>query len=257
MAVAVIVDRVVEIMRRQELRLSEFAGPRADHFRGREIAAVDDLQRGDGFVREHLRAAAVIGQRDQRAQRRQVAHVGAEIAFQSPERGDHSRRHAIFLFGARERRGMSLDPGLALLHPVDRGHAAGELGEHLPEHALAAIAVDDALVVDEIGRGFRQRALRHAGRDRLRFQVGEEAIETHAVVAGCAARGGSGNRFGRCRGRLRRMLLAVPHRSAIKTAPEEQNIVSLKIFACSYRLGAGRTGSAAFLPSLSEQGYRI
>jgi hypothetical protein len=60
--------------------------------------------------------------------------------------------------------------------------------EHLPEHPLAAVAVDDALVVDEIGRGFRQRALRDAGGDSLLFQVGEETIETHAAVTGCATR---------------------------------------------------------------------
>ncbi len=138
-------------MRRQELRLAEFAGPGADHLVRREVAAVDDLQRGDGLADKSLGAAAIIGQRHQRAQRRQVAHVGAEIALQPPERGDHGRRHAIFLLGARECRGIGLDVGLALLHPVGRGHAAGEFGEHLPEHALAAVAVDDALVVDEVG----------------------------------------------------------------------------------------------------------
>ena len=34
-AVAVVVDGVVEIARRQELRLPELAGPRADHLGGR------------------------------------------------------------------------------------------------------------------------------------------------------------------------------------------------------------------------------
>ena len=60
----------------------------------------------------------------------------------------------------------------------------GEFGEHLAEHALAAVAVDDALVVDEVGRGLGERALRHAGRDRLLLEVGEEAVERHAVVTG-------------------------------------------------------------------------
>ena len=118
----------------------------------------------------------------------QIAHVGAEIAFQSPERGDHGGRHAIFLFRARKRRGIGLDLRLALLHPERRCHAAGELGECLAEHALAAVTVDDALVVDEVRRGFGHRALRHAGGDRLLFQVGKEAVEIHAVVQD-AARG--------------------------------------------------------------------
>ena len=62
-----------------------------------------------------------------------------------------------------------------------------EFGEHLAEHALAAVAVDDALVVDEVGRGFGQRALRDAGRHGLLLQVGEKAIEAHAIVARRAA----------------------------------------------------------------------
>ncbi len=150
-AVAVVIDGIGEIMRRQELRLSQFAGPGADHFVRRQVATVDDLQRGDGFARETFGAAAVIGQRNQRTQRRQVAHVGAEIAFQSPERGDDGRRHAVLLLGAGKGSRMRLDRGLALLHPIDCGHAPGELGEHLPEYALAAVAVDDSLVVNEVG----------------------------------------------------------------------------------------------------------
>src|SRR6185369_15666676 len=76
----------------------------------------------------------------------------------------------------------------AVLHAIGRGHAAGEFGEELAEHALAAVAVDDALVVDEVGRGVRDRALRHPGGDRLLFHIGEEAIETRPIVAGRRAR---------------------------------------------------------------------
>ena len=94
---------------------------------------------------------------------------------------------------------MRLDPGLALLHPVGRGHAPGELGEHLSEHALAAVAVDDTLVVDEVGRSLADRALRDARGHRLLFQFSEEAVERQAVMAG----GGTGDRRGRRSGRGR------------------------------------------------------
>jgi hypothetical protein len=71
----------------------------------------------------------------------------------------------------------------------------------LAEHALTVVAVDDALIVDEVGCSFGERALRHAGGAGLLLQVGEEAVESHAVVAGGRTRGGSGNRTGRrCRG---------------------------------------------------------
>ena len=96
---------------------------------------------------------------------------------------------------------------LALLHPVGRGHAAGKFGEHLTEHALAAITVDDALVVDEIGRGLADRALRNAIRKRLLLQLRQEAIEAGAVMATGRARNdsaGSSRRRGKSgRHRLR------------------------------------------------------
>ena len=124
----------------------------------------------------------------------QVAHVGAEIALQPPERGDHSRRHAIFLLGARERSGVGLDPLLALLHAIGRGHASGKLREDLAEHALATVAVDDALVVDQIGRGGSQRALRHALGYSALLEVGEKLVERRAAMARSRARRGGGRR---------------------------------------------------------------
>jgi len=53
-----------------------------------------------------------------------------------------------------------------------------------PNHALAAIAIDDALIEYEIRRCLGQHALRYAGGDRLLFQIGQKAIERQAVVAG-------------------------------------------------------------------------
>ena len=100
----------------------------------------------------------------------QLAQLGAETALQPPERGDHRRRHAIFLFGAGERRRMYPDSRLRILCGAVGRPVAGEFGEYLAEHALAAVAVDDALVVDEVGRGLGQRALRDAGRDGLRLR---------------------------------------------------------------------------------------
>ena len=86
---------------------------------------------------------------------------------------------------------------LALLHAIGGGHPSGKLRKDLPEHALAAVAVDDALVVDEIGRRCRQRARRHALAARALFHLAEETVERHAVVARrAAARGGRGSSGG-------------------------------------------------------------
>ena len=191
-------------MRRQELGLAELAGPGADHLGGREVATVDDFQRGNGLVLEALAAAAIIGQRHQRGQHRQVAHIGAEIALQAPERRDDRRRHAIVLLSAGECRRMHLDMLLAVLHPVDRRHAAGEFGEQLAEYALAAVAVDDALVVGEVGRCCGDGALRHAFGHGALLQLGEKAVEALAVMTGGGAHRGRRLRSGRSR--LRRHL---------------------------------------------------
>ena len=260
MAVAVVIDRVVEVMRRQKLRLAEFASPRTDHLACREIAAIDDLQRGDGLLLEHLGAAAVVRQRHQRRQRMQLAQFGAKTALQPPERGDHGRRHPIFLLGAVERCRMHPDSRLRIFCRAIGRPVPGEFVEHLPEHALAAVAVDDALVVDEVGCRFRQRPLRHAGGDRLLLEVGEEAVERHAVVAGrAAARSGGRDRCCRgpgwcggwsgwnCRGsgwscrRLRRCLLG--------SAQKHQHGCAGK-----YRGKFSHADAASFLPSASGEG---
>jgi hypothetical protein len=102
----------------------------------------------------------------------------------APKRGDHRRRHPIFLFRARERRRVHLDSRLRISCSTFGRPVPGEFVKHLAEHALAAVAVDDALVVDEVGGGLGQRALRDAFRHCLLLEVGEEAIERHAVVTG-------------------------------------------------------------------------
>jgi len=58
---------------------------------------------------------------------------------------------------------------------------ASEFGEHLAEYTLAAVAVDDALVVDEVGCGFGQRALRNAFRHGLLLKVGD-VLPVNAVL---------------------------------------------------------------------------
>ena len=90
-------------------------------------------------------------------------------------------------------------------HSADMAHHAFALGvgmidvwsfsqtwtARLAKDALATISVDDTLVVDEIGGGLADRALRNPGRDSLLLQLGQEALEICAVMAtGCARTGG-------------------------------------------------------------------
>ena len=52
-AVAVVVDGMIEIAGRQELRLADLARPRADHLGRLQVPAVDDLQGGLELLLEH------------------------------------------------------------------------------------------------------------------------------------------------------------------------------------------------------------
>ncbi len=138
---------------------------------------------------EHLGAPAIIGERHQRTDRVILAHVGAEIAFEPPEGGGHRGRNAVLLLGTIEDRLVFMDFGCALLQPVGRQHLAREFEEALGEDALAAVDVDDALVVDEVGR----RSVDSAPRNALGCGLGLEAAEPAVEAAGSAAVGCRGS----------------------------------------------------------------
>jgi hypothetical protein len=102
-----------------------------------------------------------------------IAHIGAEVAFQRPERDDHRGGHAVLLLDALEHLGIGLDLRLAHLDAVAGGHAVGKFQKCLGEDALAAIDIDDALIVSEKRRGLADRALRYALRHGFALEIGE------------------------------------------------------------------------------------
>ena len=173
LAVAVIIDRVFDVFGRHHLGLAEFAGPRADHFRGHQIAALDQSQGVEQMAAEHVRAPAVIGKRGERADRIVLAHAGAEIAFETPKAGDHRGGHAILLLGAVEHRLVFAHLCLPLLQPGGGHELAGEFQKAQRKDALAAVDIDDALVINQVGRRRRDGA----ARDALRQGLGLEARE--------------------------------------------------------------------------------
>ncbi len=183
-AIAVEIDAVIEIMRRQKLHLPELAGERPDHLLGRQVAALDDFQRRDQLRTEQMRPAAIERQRRQRAQRGQVSNIAAEIGLQPPERDDRRRRHAILVLDALEGGGELLDALGALVEAIFRDHAVGEFQKRLREHALAAVLRDDVDVVGEIRRGGRERVLRNAGGDGFAAELREPGIEISWIAAG-------------------------------------------------------------------------
>jgi hypothetical protein len=182
-AVAVVVDGMRHVFRRHELRLTKLAGPGADHLLGPEVAPLDDPEGVEQMGPEHVRAAAVIGERGNRLDRVVFTLACTEVALETPERGDHRRRHPEFLLLAIEQGPVLLDLGHAACEPPARQHLAGHLQEGLREEALATVDVDDALVEHQVGRGGLQGARRDALRQRLALEVGEPAAEVGGIAA--------------------------------------------------------------------------
>ena len=111
---------------------------------------------------EHVRAAAIVGQRRDRVDRMILALAGAEVALQSPECRDHRRRHAVVLHLALEQRPVLLDLVGAAGEASARQHLVGHFEEGLREEASAAVDIDDALIEHEIGRRGGDRGRRNA-----------------------------------------------------------------------------------------------
>ncbi len=146
-AVAVKVEAVLEIVRGRELRRPKLARPVANHLVRPQIAALDDAQHSHQLVAEERRAPAIVGQRRHRTDDVVgAALVGAVVAFQTPKRNHHRRRHSGRFLDAGQQSGVSLQLLQPVLIAADRGHAAGELQEALLKHALPAVAADDGRI---------------------------------------------------------------------------------------------------------------
>jgi len=101
MAVAVEIDAVLDVGRRQKLRLADLAGIGADHVIQAKVAALQDFQRREQFALEQFGAAAVMRHGREHAKHRQLAHVAlAEIGLQPPDRDQDLPRHAELLLDA-------------------------------------------------------------------------------------------------------------------------------------------------------------
>jgi hypothetical protein len=93
--VSVEIDSVFGVGGWQELGLPDLAGISPDELAQRQVAARQDVQRGDQLALEQLAAAAFMRERGERADQRQAAYVaGAVVAFHGPDRHQQRRRHA-------------------------------------------------------------------------------------------------------------------------------------------------------------------
>ena len=102
--VAVEIDREALERGRHELRRAEGAGPGADQAVGRDVAALQDVERGEELLAEIVAAAADAGERRRRAENGALAAHGAVIRFDAPDRRDNVAVDAIGALGGGEYR---------------------------------------------------------------------------------------------------------------------------------------------------------
>ena len=152
----------------------------------REVAAIDDLERGEQLALEQLGAAAVVRQGRDHAHHRQLAEIArAVFAFQPPDRDDDETRHAELLLDAREQRGVARQHLLALGDAIGRDAGARVLLEvHAERAALAAVERDGRGIVRDAGEGGLDGVLRDALRCGLARHRRDEGGEVPVALGG-------------------------------------------------------------------------
>ena len=184
--VAVVVDPVLDVGRRQELGLPDLARIGADHVVQPQVAPLQDLERSQQLTLKQIAAPAVMRHGRKHPEHRQLAHVAtAEVGFQSPDRDEDLRRHAELLFDPRQQRGMTHQHRLAALDAAGGDAGRGILLETLAEGAaLAAVEVQHRLVKLHAAERLRNHALRDAVGRRLPRHRGHEGVEVATALRG-------------------------------------------------------------------------
>src|SRR6266702_719696 len=185
-AVAVEIDAVFDVGRRQELGLADLAGIGADEVAQRQVAALHNLERSEQLALEQLGAAAIMRQRCQRADHRQLADVAlAEIALQSPDRDQYLPGHAELLLDAREQRGMTLQQRTPAIDAAGADAGRDVLLKTLVEGvALTPVEGEHGAVLGDPAERRAGHTHRDAGSLRFRGHAGDKAVEVAAAARG-------------------------------------------------------------------------
>ena len=205
--VTVDIHRDPLVRRRHELRMPERARPRPGDAGIAQVAARQQLQRGDELTLEERLPPPEARQRRQRREQRPLAEAAPVVALHAPYR--HHRRgvHAVVRLHALQRRGVFAQHGQAVVHalPVD------QRGEVVPDRRGELRLLVEQRQHRHVRREPRRQAVEGGTVDAL---AGRRATQPrHALAVGrqfaVAGRGwrrrrGDGRRRDRRRGRSRR-----------------------------------------------------
>ena len=162
-AVAVEIDRVFVVLRRQELRQAHGAAPGRAQVLARH-AVLQHFQRVQEFVAEKILALADIGLRRQHAQRIVRLPFGAVIGLARPDRQHHIAGHAEHLLDARQRVAVLRGEFLALRGEARECRLAQILRRRLHEFRL-------------LRRGFGAAGQREIGQPEIGLEPANAGIE--------------------------------------------------------------------------------
>src|SRR5215207_6310404 len=118
--------------------------------------------------------------RCQRAQRRLLALVDAEIGLETPDRNHHRARHAILLLDALQQRGMLLHQALRLADALIDARQP-EFLETALEMPLTAVKREDRWIRRKIGK-CRRSPLGDAFRGCLTLEAHDKGAEISAAL---------------------------------------------------------------------------
>ena len=168
LAVAVEIDGIFQIIRRQELREPHRSGPGAFHVGKFDLSLLQDFQRQQKLVEELLLALAGIGLCCQHADGIALVGLAAVIGLAAEDREQNRRRRAELLLDGGERRTILVVEFAAVGgEPVDRGFL-DVIGRRLHEFRLAG------------GRLFRPAGQHQIGQRVIRLEPARRTIEGRA-----------------------------------------------------------------------------
>jgi hypothetical protein len=181
--VSVEIDSVFDVGGWQELGLPDLAGIGADEVAQRQVAARQNVQRGDELALEQLAAAAIMSEGGECADHRKAAHVaGAVVTFHGPDRHQQRRRHAELPLDTGQQRRVAGHQHAGAPEPGFR-HARCRvpLEAHSESAVLAAVEGEYSGVDRDAGERLVDYATRESGRLRVARHGGKEAVKVPAA----------------------------------------------------------------------------